>query len=79
MGHGLERHHAMALGFLSLVRTLDPGTIADREVGRFDIRPGQIFVAVRSIALTFVRPVLCLGAAAGRFVLVRRLSLRPLL
>jgi hypothetical protein len=40
VGHRFDRYHAMALGFLSLIETVDPGTEPDGEVGRFDKRPG---------------------------------------
>jgi hypothetical protein len=51
--HRFERHHAVTLGFLSLIKTLDPRTIADGKVGRFDKRPGQILVPVLGITLAF--------------------------
>ena len=34
--HRLDRNHAMALGFLSLVKTLDPGTKPDGKVGQMN-------------------------------------------
>jgi transposase len=40
VGHRFDRYHAMALGFLSLIKTVDPGTEPNGEVGRFDKRPG---------------------------------------
>ena len=58
MGHRFERYHAMAFGFLSLIKTLDPGTEPDGEVGRFDKRPGQILIAVLGIALPLFLPLL---------------------
>ena len=58
VGHCSEPNHAMALGFLSLIKTLDPGTEPDGEVGRFDKRPGQILIAVLGIALPLFLPLL---------------------
>ena len=48
-----ERHYPMALGFLSVIKALDPRTITDGEVGRLDKGSSQILVAVLSIALAF--------------------------
>jgi hypothetical protein len=43
--HRYERQYAVALGLLSLIEALDPRTITDGKVGRFDKRPSQMFVA----------------------------------
>ena len=53
MGHRFDRHNAVGLGFLSLVEALDLGIEPNREVGRLDIGPSQILVAVFRIAAAF--------------------------
>ena len=63
MGHGFDRHDNLGLGFLSLVEALDLSVVSNREVGRLDKRPGQILVAVFSIAAAFFLAVADLFAA----------------
>ncbi len=53
MSHRFDRHDPIAFRFLSLIEALDPRTKADREVSRLDKCPGQILVAVLSVAATF--------------------------
>lgn len=53
MRHRFDRHNTVGLGFLSLVKALDPGAESNREVGRLDIGPSQILVAVFSVAAAF--------------------------
>ena len=53
MSHCFDRQHAMALGFLSLVKPSDPRLIAHRKVGRFHKCPGQILIPVLGVALAF--------------------------
>jgi hypothetical protein len=51
--HRLDGHHPFALGFLSLIETLNLGIEPDRKVGRLHKRPGEILVAVLGVALAF--------------------------
>jgi hypothetical protein len=51
--HRFDRRDAVGLGFFPLVKALDVGTEPNREVGRLDIGPGQILVAVLSVAAAF--------------------------
>lgn len=53
VGGRLQGHHRMALGLLSLVVGVDPRLETYGKVGRLDERPGQILVAVLSIAAAF--------------------------
>ena len=53
MSYRFDRHHAVTLGFLSLIETLNPRLIADCKVGRFHKRPGQILIPVLSVAAAF--------------------------
>ena len=48
--HRFERQHPVALGLLSVIEALDPRTVTDGKVGRFDKRPSQILVSVLGIA-----------------------------
>jgi len=48
-----DRYDSVALGFLSLVKALNPGTKPDGKVGRFHKGPGQILIAVFSVAAPF--------------------------
>ena len=51
--HCFDGHNRVALGFLFLIEALDPRIKPDREVGGLYKRPGQILVAVFSIAAPF--------------------------
>src|SRR6266508_927964 len=51
--HRFDGHHPFALGFLSLIVTLNPGVELDSEVGRLHKRPGKILIAVLGVALAF--------------------------
>ena len=53
MSHRFDRHNPVGLRFLSLVEALDLRIVSNREVGRLDVGPGQILVAVLGIAFTF--------------------------
>ena len=53
MSHRLDGQYTMSLGFLSLVEFLNPKMKPDREVRRLDKSPGQILVAVLSVAAAF--------------------------
>jgi hypothetical protein len=59
--HRFERHHWVALGFLSLVETANLGTKPDRKVGRFHERPAQILIPVLGVAAAF-------AFAVGKFL-----------
>jgi hypothetical protein len=52
VGNGFDGHDAVALGALALVVALDRRVEAHREVGRLDVGPGQILVAVLGVAPT---------------------------
>ena len=56
--HRFERQYPMALGFLSLIKSLDPSTITDGEIGRLDKRPSQMLVAVLVLPWPFFLPLL---------------------
>ena len=53
MRHRFDRHNPVGLRFFSLVEALDLGAKPNREVGRLDVGPSQILVAVLGIALAF--------------------------
>lgn len=53
----LDRHHVVGLGLLSFVETLRLGAVTQREVGRLDEGPGQVFVAVLGAPFPFLLAV----------------------
>ena len=59
---GLEGHDLVGPGALPVEEALDPGRVADGEIGRFHERPGQVRVA----ALGVVRALLLLVGEALR-------------
>ncbi len=73
MRHGLDRDDAIGAGCLALVVAPDFGAVAHREVGRLDVGPGQILVAVLGVTTTLelaVGEVLAAHAAAVGGVVV---------
>ena len=59
---GLDRHDAVALGFFALVKFASRFAIADRKVGRLDVRPSQEAVSVLGIAFPLFLAIGNVGA-----------------
>ena len=57
MGHRLDGHDRLGAGALALVVALDLRVVAHREVGRLDVGPGKILVAVLAVAFTLLLAV----------------------
>lgn len=53
VGRGFDRHDPIGLGLLALIKSPDPFVMSDGEVGRFNERPREVFVATLAVAFTF--------------------------
>ena len=62
----------LVLAALALVVAVDEGVVAHREVGRFQVGPGEVFVAVlgvaAALALAVGQPLTAHAAAVGGVV-----------
>src|SRR5471030_1131255 len=63
VGHRFDGHDAVSLGFLPLIKFASGFAITDREIGSFDIRPGQKTVSVLGISFALFLPIRHVGTS----------------